>query len=91
MTMPYDPNELTFDRDHLRQAFVAGWEAALAFIATAPLSIHGRWERDTPYNPNAVVYHSGRQWITTVQTASEPGADNGAWRALDTPSPFGGA
>lgn len=89
--MSYDPtqDEPIFTRRELDEAigiaFVAGWEAMIDAVAGLPLTIHSRWEQGRVYAPSALVFLGGRQWISTVQTASEPSESNAAWRLVHFP------
>jgi hypothetical protein len=60
-------------------------EIAIDQLVDLPLSVHGRWQRDKVYDPQSLVFLSGRQWISTVQTASEPSESNAAWRLVHYP------
>ena len=66
-------------------AFKAGWETALDSVASLPLEVYGRWEQGRVYAPSSLVFHVGRQWLSTMQTAAEPSDDTGAWRAVHLP------
>lgn len=61
------------------------WDAMIDSAAGLPLTIHSRWEQGRVYDPSSLVFKDGRQWISTVQTASEPSEANAAWRLVHYP------
>jgi hypothetical protein len=89
--MTYDPelDEPKYSRRELlaeiRSAFIAGWEAWMDLAAGTPLQVYGRWEQGRVYDVSSMVFKDGRQWISTVQTASEPSENNAAWKLVHVP------
>lgn len=93
--MTYDPtkDEPIYTRRELdsaidvafERAFRAGMEMTLASFANSPLQIFGRWEQGRVYDVASLVFHNGSQWVSTIQTASQPSRDNAAWRFVDFP------
>jgi len=89
--MSYDPTKdepIYTQREFyaaIELAFKAGWDAWLDAAAGLPLTIHSRWEQGRVYDPSSLVFKDGRQWISTVQTASEPSEANAAWRLVHFP------
>ncbi|HEX6050993.1 MAG TPA: hypothetical protein VFZ21_17055 [Gemmatimonadaceae bacterium] len=75
--------------DVVKRAFQRGFHAGREFYldaaAIVPLTIEGRWKRDTVYAPQSLVYHAGEQWIAQAQTASEPSVENALWRRVTFP------
>lgn len=67
-------------------AWKRAWNSILVGAASLPLQVFGRWEQGRVYDPSSLVFKDGRQWISTVQTASEPSDANAAWRAAKFPN-----
>jgi hypothetical protein len=82
-----DVEELTSDlaKNLSRECFLAGRAEALKEIVAMPLIIEGRWTPDTVYQPRTLVYHASQQWLSMVETASEPSGENAFWRCVDFP------
>lgn len=89
--MTYDPtkDEPVYSQRELleamERAFMAGWQAMIDSGAGLPLQIFGRWEQGRVYDVASMVFKDGRQWISTVQTASAPSESNAAWRLVHYP------
>jgi len=73
-------------RQQIDTAFERGRAAMLGeLIASSPLELCGRWERDRVYDAGDLVHHDGGQFLTFSQTASEPSDDNAVWRRVSIP------
>jgi hypothetical protein len=73
-------------RDIARQAFLAGYDEAFKQIIELPLTFCGKWQPDTAYKTHCLVHHASRQWLSMVETASEPSTDNAYWRPVALPN-----